>query len=104
MSAKVGFVASQVLNNFINGEYAAATAGQTSAVVDPSTGEEYARAPVSGRRDVEAALGAAAGAFDARRDTTPAGRSPALLPEAGAGQGRAGEIVAPECRHTGKPG
>src|SRR2546427_720263 len=81
MSAKVGFVASQVLNNFINGEYAAATAGQTSAVVDPSTGEEYARAPVSGPDDVEAALGAAAGAFQGWRGPPtlitrqPAGRN-----------------------------
>src|SRR5712691_24677 len=103
MSAKVGFVASQVLNNFINGEYAAATAGQTSAVVDPSTGEEYARAPVSGPDDVEAALGAAAGAFEGWRDTTPAERSLALLRMADATAARAGEIVAAECRNTGKP-
>jgi len=33
-------VASQVLNNFINGEYSAATVGQTSAVIDPSTGKD----------------------------------------------------------------
>src|SRR6266704_3157378 len=103
MSAKVGFVASQVLNNFINGAYAAAAAGQTSAVVDPSTGEEYARAPVSGRRDVEAALGAAAGAFEGWRDTPPAERSLALLRMADATAARAGEIVAAECRNTGKP-
>src|SRR6266568_1553044 len=102
MSAKVGHVASQVLSNFINGEYAAA-AGQTSAVVDPSTGEEYARAPVSGPDDVEAALGAAAGAFEGWRDTPPAERSLALLRMADATAARAGEIVAAECRNTGKP-
>jgi len=33
----------RVLSNFVNGEYVAAAASQTSAVVDPSTGEEYAR-------------------------------------------------------------
>jgi len=57
-------VTSEVLNNFVNGEYVAATGGETTAVVDPSTGEEYTRAPVSGPADVEAALHAAAGAFE----------------------------------------
>jgi betaine-aldehyde dehydrogenase len=96
-------VASQVLNNFVNGEYAAATSGQTSPVVDPSTGAEYARAPVSGPADVDTALRAAAGAFEGWRDTTPAGRSLALLRLADAVEARAGEIVTAECRNTGKP-
>ena len=94
---------SAVLNNFVNGEYVAATASETTAVVDPSTGEEYARAPVSGPADVEAALHAAAGAFEAWRDTTPAERSLALLRMADATAARAEEIVAAECRNTGKP-
>ena len=94
---------SAVLNNFVNGEYAAAAASQTSAVVDPSTGEEYARAPVSGPADVEAALRAAAGASEDWRGTTPAERSLALLRMADAVQARAEEIVAAECRNTGKP-
>jgi betaine-aldehyde dehydrogenase len=96
-------VASDVLNNFVHGEYAAAAASETTAVVDPSTGEEYARAPVSGPADVEAALRAAAGAFESWRETTPAERSLALLRMADAVQARAGEIVAAECRNTGKP-
>jgi acyl-CoA reductase-like NAD-dependent aldehyde dehydrogenase len=96
-------VASEVLNNFVNGEYAAAAASETTAVVDPSTGEEYARAPVSGPADVEAALRAAAGAFESWRETTPAERSLALLRMADAVQARAAEIVAAECRNTGKP-
>ena len=96
-------MASEVLNNFVNGEYAAAAASETTAVVDPSTGEEYARAPVSGPADVEAALRAAAGAFESWRETTPAERSLALLRMADAVQARAGEIVAAECRNTGKP-
>jgi betaine-aldehyde dehydrogenase len=91
------------LNNFVNGEYVAAASGQTSAVVDPSTGEEYARAPVSGAADVGAALAAAAGAFEGWRDAAPAERSLALLRMAEAVQARAGEIVAAECRNTGKP-
>ena len=96
-------MASRALRNFVNGAYVAAEAGQTSAVVDPSTGEEYARAPVSGAADVEAALRAAAGAFGGWRDITPAERSLALLRMADAVQARADEIVAAECRNTGKP-
>ena len=44
------------LKNFVNGEYVTAAAGRTSEVVDPSTGEAYALAPVSGPPDVDAAL------------------------------------------------
>jgi len=96
-------VTSELLKNFVNGEYVAAAGNETTAVVDPSTGEEYARAPVSGPDDVEAALRAAAGAFETWRDATPAERSLALLRMADAVQARAGEIVAAECRNTGKP-
>jgi len=96
-------MATDTLKNFVNGAYVAAAAGETSAVVDPSTGEEYARAPVSGPADAEAALRAAAGAFEGWRDTIPAERSLALLRMAGAVEARAGEIVAAECRNTGKP-
>jgi len=103
MSAKVGAVGSVVLRNFVNGEYVAAASGQTSQVVDPSTGEPYAQAPVSGPADVEAALRAAAGAFDGWRDSTPGERSLALLRMADVVQARADEIVAAECRNTGKP-
>ena len=65
-----------VLHNSVNGGYAAAASGQVSEVVDPSTGEPYAQAPVSGPADVEAALRAAAGAFEAWRGTTPASTCP----------------------------
>jgi betaine-aldehyde dehydrogenase len=92
-----------MLRNFVNGEYVAAASGQVSEVVDPSTGEPYAQAPVSGPADVEAALRAAAGAFEVWRDTTPAERSLALLRMADAVEARADEIVAAECRNTGKP-
>jgi len=103
MSAKVGAVSSAVLHNFVNGEYVPAASGQTSEVVDPSTGEPYAQAPVSGPADVGAALRAAATAFEGWRDSTPADRSLALLRMADAAAARAGEIVAAECRNTGKP-
>ena len=60
------------LKNFVNGEFVTATAGQTSAVVDPSTGQAYALAPVSGPDDVDAALRSAEAARETWRDATPA--------------------------------
>jgi betaine-aldehyde dehydrogenase len=92
-----------MLRNFVNGEYVAAASGQAREVVDPSTGEPYAQAPVSGPADVDAALRAAAGAFEVWRGATPGERSLALLRMAEAVEARADEIVAAECRNTGKP-
>jgi betaine-aldehyde dehydrogenase len=93
----------QELSNFVNGERATAASGQSSEVTDPSTGEAYARAPVSGPADVDAALRAAAAAAGGWRDATPAQRSLALLKFADAIESRAEQIVAAECRDTGKP-
>jgi betaine-aldehyde dehydrogenase len=93
----------QELSNFVNGSYLPAAGERTSEVVDPSTGEAYARAPVSGQADVDAALAAAAAAGEGWRDTTPAERSLALLRIADALEARGEEIVAAECRNTGKP-
>jgi betaine-aldehyde dehydrogenase len=92
-----------VLRNFVNGEYTDAKSGRTSEVIDPSTGDVYAQAPVSGPEDVDAALRAAAAAFVTWRDAVPAERSLALLKIADAVEARAEEIVAAECRNTGKP-
>src|SRR5215470_19711467 len=103
MSARVEAVISATLHNFVNGEYVSAASGQVSEVVDPSTGEPYAQAPVSGPADAGAALRAAAAAFEGWRDSTPAERSLALLRMADAVESRAEEIVAAECRNTGKP-
>ena len=64
----------QVLANFVGGAYRPAQDGRTSDVVDPSTGEIYLQAPVSGPADVDAALRVAAAAFETWRDTTPAER------------------------------
>ena len=51
----------------------------TTALINPATGEEFARAPVSSPADVDAALQAAQRAFGGWRDTTPKERSLALL-------------------------
>jgi betaine-aldehyde dehydrogenase len=91
------------LRNFVNGQFADAASGAVSEVVDPSTGQAYATAPVSGPADVDAALRAAGTAFETWRDSTPAERSLALLKFADAIEARAGDLVAAESRNTGKP-
>ena len=93
----------QVLQNVIGGRAVPALEGRTSPVVDPSTGETYARAPLSGPADVDAAYAAASDAFESWRRTTPADRQRALLRIADALEARSDEFVAAESRNTGKP-
>jgi betaine-aldehyde dehydrogenase len=93
----------QLLRNFVNGEFVPAQTGLTSDIVDPSRGEPYAKAPVSGTADVDAALRAAAAAFASWRDATPAARSLALLRFADAIEARAEDLIEAESRNTGKP-
>src|SRR5499427_2147617 len=96
-------MADRALQNFVNGKYVDASDGRTSDLIDPSTGEVYAQAPVSGRQDVDAAMQAAAAAFGGWRDTTPSERSLALFRIADAMEKHADDIVAAETRNTGKP-
>ncbi|MDQ3469831.1 MAG: gamma-aminobutyraldehyde dehydrogenase, partial [Actinomycetota bacterium] len=77
--------------------------GRTTSVVDPAIGEEYATAALSGPADVDAAMHAAAAAFETWRDATPSERSLALFRIADAVEARADELVAVEVRNTGKP-
>jgi betaine-aldehyde dehydrogenase len=91
------------LRNFVNGKHVDTREGRTSDVLDPSTGEVYAQAPVSGPEDVDEALRAAADAFPGWRDSTPAERSLALLRLADAIDARADELAEVECKNTGKP-
>lgn len=92
-----------VLRNFVAGAYTGTEDGRTSPVIDPSTGETYAQAPVSSARDVQRAVAAAADGFEIWRDSTPAERQRALLRIADAIEARADEIIAAEVRNTGKP-
>ncbi len=91
------------LRNFINGKYTDPQRRTYSDVVDPSTGETYAQAPVSSAADVDEALQAAAAAFETWRDSTPAERSLAMLKFADAVEARAAELTEAETRNTGKP-
>ncbi len=91
------------INNFIDGERAAAADGRTTDLIDPSTGEQYATAPLSGEADLDRAFKAAARGFETWRDATPSERQRALLHIADAIEERADEIVAIESQNTGKP-
>jgi betaine-aldehyde dehydrogenase len=92
-----------VLHNFIDGKAAEPTDGRYADLIDPSTGEVFASAPVSSAADVDRAMTAAAKAFEGWRDTTPAERQRALLKFADAVEARSAELVAAECQNTGKP-
>src|SRR5215475_6687562 len=91
------------LQNFIDGEFVEPKDGGYADLIDPTTGEVFATAPVSGAADVDAAMAAAATAFESWRDTTPSERQRALLKLADAVEERAAEFVAVESRNTGKP-
>ena len=92
-----------VFRNIINGEAVDAASGETYDVFDPTTGEIYAQAAMSGAEDVDRAFRAADTAFESWRDSTPSERQQALLKIASAIEDRAEEIVAVESRDTGKP-
>ncbi len=94
---------SRKLQNFINGEYVDAHSGKSAEIVNPSTGEVFATAPISDSSDVDVAMKAAANAFEDWRDSTPSERQRALLKIADAFEERAAELVAIESENTGKP-
>ena len=62
------------LRNFVGGEHTDTADGRRMDLVDPSSGEVFGSAPVSGPEDVDRAYAAAAGAFETWRDVTPAER------------------------------
>lgn len=96
-------MAETVLRNFINGQSVEAASGEYLDLVDPSTGEVFASAPVSGAEDVDAAYAAASDAFVKWRATTPAVRQKALLDIADVLEANAAELVELESLNTGKP-
>jgi betaine-aldehyde dehydrogenase len=91
------------LRNFINGRWTDMSYDAKADLIDPSTGEVFATAPVSRGDEVDAAFAAAAEAFPGWRDATPAERSLALLRIADAIEASADQLVAAESQNTGKP-
>jgi betaine-aldehyde dehydrogenase len=96
-------MADQMFRNVINGELVDSASGATYDIVDPTTGEVYAQAPMSAAADVDRAYAAAGAAFESWGETTPQERGNALLKIAQAIEDRVEEINAVECRDTGKP-
>jgi betaine-aldehyde dehydrogenase len=92
----------ETLTNFVDGERAPSD-GETEAILNPATGEELARAPVSGAQDVDRAVRAARRAFEGWSAATPAERAGALLAVADLVDDHAEELARLEALNAGKP-
>jgi len=93
----------RAVQNFVNGQLVDALDGQTTDVINPTTGEVFAHAPLSGQADVDQAYAAAGQAFESWRETTPAERQQMLLKIADVFEEHGEELVAIESENTGKP-
>ncbi|MBU3691491.1 MAG: aldehyde dehydrogenase family protein, partial [Solirubrobacterales bacterium] len=92
------------LQNMINGEFVDPVDGQFEAVINPSNGEEIAKAPLSTAEDVNRAVQAATDAFEGPwRNTTPGERSNLLLKLADALLDAGDELTELETADAGKP-
>jgi betaine-aldehyde dehydrogenase len=91
------------LQNFINGQSVDGASGETTTLINPSTGEAFATAPKSNGADIDKAMKAASDAFPEWRDSTPSQRQRALLKIADAIEARAEEFVNLESENCGKP-
>ena len=91
------------LKNFINGESVSGKSGQTSDLINPTTGEVFASAPISNEADIDLAYKAAAKAFESWKESTPSERSLAMFRIADLFEEKADELVALESENTGKP-
>ena len=93
----------ETYENFVDGEWVAPAEGATEAVLNPATGEEMARAPLSDEADVDRAVAAARAAFPGWGSSTPGERSLALLKIADALEAGGDEFAELEARNAGKP-
>jgi betaine-aldehyde dehydrogenase len=93
----------RTLENFIDGAFRPALDGATEPVLNPANGEEIAQAPLSGAADVDLAVAAARGAFEAWSQSTPAERATALLGIAAAIEEHGEELAREEAINAGKP-
>ncbi len=88
---------------FINGDWADASGGETTPVINPATEEEIAQVPKGTEADVDAAVTAARTAFEDWSQTTPAERSAMLLKWAQKIEDATAELSAAESANVGKP-
>ena len=91
------------LANFINGKSVDSASGETTSIINPSTGQAYATAPKSNSVDIDSAFKAASDAFPGWRDSTPSQRQLALIRIADAIESKQGELIEIESQNTGKP-
>ena len=94
----------RTLRNFVDGQYVDAAGESTSELINPSTGQVVATAPISSQEDVDAAYASAAKAFEGEwGESTPSERQSALLKFADALEARADDLIRLEGENTGKP-
>src|ERR1700704_4814926 len=96
-------VATSKLQNFIDGEFVDPADGETEPVLNPATGQEMTRAPLSSAEDVDRAVAAARRAFDGWAAATPGERSLALLKLADRLEEHAEDLSDLEAENAGKP-
>lgn len=91
------------LHNLVGGGQVDTLDGYRLPLVDPSTGEEFGSSPLTRWMDVDQVMRVASDAFDVWSRTPPRQRQWALLRIADAMEAHATELIAAECRNTGKP-
>jgi len=93
----------KTLQNFINGKYVSPTSEKVQDLINPATGEVFAKAPVSNTSDVDKAMKSAESAFENWKDSTPGERQKAINKIADAIEARSEELIGIESENTGKP-
>ncbi|MFM1789171.1 MAG: hypothetical protein RLZZ12_520 [Actinomycetota bacterium] len=93
----------KTLQNFINGKSVPSSSDKTQDLINPATGEVFAKAPVSNASDIDSAMKAAEKAFETWRDSTPGERQKAINKIADAIEARSEELIQVESENTGKP-
>jgi betaine-aldehyde dehydrogenase len=93
----------KTLQNFVNGKKVSATSDKVQDLINPATGQIFAKAPVSNAADVDKAMQAAASAFEVWKESTPGERQKAINKIADAIEARSEELIGIESENTGKP-
>ena len=93
----------KTLQNFVNGKKVSASSDKVQDLINPATGQIFAKAPVSNAADVDKAMQAAASAFEIWKESTPGERQKAINKIADAIEERSEELIGIESENTGKP-
>jgi betaine-aldehyde dehydrogenase len=93
----------KTLQNFVNGKKVSASSDKVQDLINPATGQVFAKAPVSNASDVDKAMNAAASAFEIWKESTPGERQKAINKIADAIEDRSEELIGIESENTGKP-